>query len=77
MSVGDEGLIFLHGSHVVVEGVEIDDVIAVVVGVGVLPDRSEPQRGDAEIVEISEMLANSAQIAAVVRLGLTAVINTG
>ena len=74
VSVGHQRLVFRHGSHVVVEGVEVDDVVAVVVGVGVLPDRSEPQRVHAEIVEISQMLANAAQIAAVIRHGIAAVI---
>ena len=76
VSVGHQRLVFLHRSHVIVEGVEIDHVIAVVVGVGVLPDGSEPQRGDTEVVQIVEVLANAAQIAAVVRLGLTAVIDS-
>jgi hypothetical protein len=77
MSVRNQRLVFLQRPHAVVEGVEIDDVIAVVVGVGVLPHRSEPERGDAKVVQISEMLANPASIAAVIRHGLAAVIQPG
>lgn len=52
VSVGDQSLIFRQGTHVIVEGVEIDDVVAVIVGVSIFPDGSEPQSGDAEIVQI-------------------------
>src|SRR5450631_4587467 len=75
--MGNERLIFLHGSHVVVEGVKIDDVVAVIVGVGILPDWGKPQGSGAEVVQISEMLSNAAQIAAVIRLGLSAVVDSG
>jgi hypothetical protein len=50
--VGNQRLIFRHRAHVVVEGVEIDDMVAMIVGVGIFPDGSEPQSGDAEIVQI-------------------------
>ena len=75
--VGDQGLIFLHGAHVVVERVKVDDVISVIVGVSILPYRSEPDGGDSEIVQISKMLANAAQVATVVSPRLSAVINPG
>ena len=77
MGVGDQRLVFLHRSHVVVERIEVDCVIAVVVGVSVLPDRSEPQRGYAEVVQIVQVLANAAQIAAVICVRLIAVVHAG
>ena len=42
VSIGDQRLVFLHRSHVIVERVEIYDVVAVVVRISVLPDGSEP-----------------------------------
>ena len=75
--VGNQRLILLHAAHVLVERVEVDDVIAVIVGIGVLPDWSEPKSVDAEIVQVGEMLVDAAQIAAVIDAGIAAIADSG
>ena len=77
MGRGYQRLIVGHGAHVIVESVEIDDVVAVVVGVGVPPYGSKPQGGDAQVVQISEMVLNAAEIASVIGHGVGAVEESG
>jgi len=74
VSVSNQILVVAHGSHVIVERVEVHHVIAVVIRIGVLPDRRQPQRSNAKIVQVSEMLANAAQVAAMIGHGITAIV---
>ncbi len=69
--ISDERLVFAHRSHVVIGRVEVDNVIAVIVRIRVLPYRGEPDRRDTEVVQVGQMLTDAAQIAAVIghRLG--------
>ena len=73
--IGDQRLIFLHRSHALVERVEVDAMVAVIIGVGIFPDGREPESIDAEIVQIIEVLPNSAQIAPMIGMGIAAIVN--
>src|ERR1700691_2640993 len=74
VSVSNKCLIVLHGANMVVESVKVNDVVAVVIGISVLPDRSQPESGYTKVVQISEMVSNATQIAAMVRPGIASVI---
>ena len=72
MCVGDERAILLIGAEARVYAVVVGGGVAVVgaeavVGVGrvVFQDRREPQGGDAELIEVVEVLADALEVAAV------------
>ena len=72
MCVGDERAILLVGAEARVYAVVVGGSVAVVgaeavVGVGrvVFQDRREPQGGDAELIEVVEVLADALEVAAV------------
>ena len=72
--VGSEARIH---SVVVGGGVAVVGAEAVVVGRIVLQDGSEPERGDAQLVEIVEMLAYAFEVAAVPQRWLRTVVHVG
>ena len=67
MRLADEILQILHGSEARLDGVEVDrviTVIGVVIRKRVVIDRGHPDAGHAEILEVPEMVADAAEIAA-------------
>ena len=58
----DEALEILHGPEIGIDVAVVGDVVAVVAaGRGI--ERQQPQRGDAEILQIVELLGQSGEIA--------------
>lgn len=72
--VGDEVLILAHRAHVIVDRIEIHGVIAVIIRIGILPYRRQPDCRDAEVVQVLQVLPNAAQVTAVIRHGITSVV---
>ena len=63
--VGNEVLILAHRAHVIVDRIKIHRVIAVVIRVGILPNRRQPDCRDAEVVQVFQLLPNATQVTAV------------
>jgi len=75
---GDEVLIIGERAEMRIHGVEVHGAITVIILRGaILNDRGEPEGGDAEILEIGQMLADAAEIAAVIGAGIRAVVSAG
>ncbi len=73
-----ELLIFVQRSEVRVDGVQIRGAIAVIIlRCAILDDGSEPQSCHAQILQVRKMVLDSAQIAAVIRAWLRAVVRVG
>src|SRR5579883_617274 len=78
VSRSDEVLIVREGAEMGVHIIEIHGAVAVIIlGSAVLHDGREPERGYAEILEITEVFANAAEVAAVIRARLGTVIRAG
>jgi len=62
LGLGDEAPKVLHGPEIGIDGAVVGDVIAVVAARrGV--ERQQPQRGDAEVLQIIELFSQSSEIA--------------
>ena len=60
--VGNEVLILAHRAHVIVDRIEIHRMITVIIRIGILPYRPQPDCRDAEVVQVLQVLPNAAQV---------------
>ena len=62
LGLDDEAAEILHGPEIGIDGAVVGDVVAVVAaGRGI--ERQQPQRGDAEVLQIAELLGQAREIA--------------
>ncbi len=78
MGLCNQRLIVRHGAEVIFDLVEVDSAVAVVVGsdVGLVVDRSEPERGYTKIFQVAKMIGNALEVATVVGLWRVAIIGS-
>ena len=62
LGFGDEAAEILHGAEIGIDGAVVGDVVAVVAA-GRRIERQQPERGDAELLQIVELFGQSRKVA--------------